>query len=181
MANGMCTFLNNSRLWSDLCLSLLRQPPGHSGPSDSARPSSPGFFTLSASKPEKGNGRLDHVARERIRAQRKLEHDGKIDGIGPNRQHTSLEGTKNTANSGRKRDALVNELVIDDQETIPDKPEKLRNITYCIGCDLYTPYRNPQRAKEHAKDCSVSQFLSFTCQTSKIYIMLPLVRLEDVS
>lgn len=80
-----------------------------------------------------------------IRAQRKLNLEGAPDAgeVGPAR----------VKQVGRRRDKLVDNLIIEEEEL--NSKEKSVTFVYCIACDQRTVYRNPQRIKEHALECTV--------------------------
>jgi hypothetical protein len=56
---------------------------------------------------------------------------------------------------GRRRDKLVDNLVIEDTEP-NNTTQKMVPVVYCIACDQRTMYRNPQRIKAHALECQVN-------------------------
>jgi hypothetical protein len=88
---------------------------------------------------------------DKIRAERKLALDGGVS-VGPARQPKSNEARK--AGPGKPRDMLVDSLVVGVEE-----PKKLggerRQVVYCIGCKKRTEGRDPNRIKQHGKDCTV--------------------------
>ncbi|KAK7029203.1 hypothetical protein R3P38DRAFT_3516264 [Favolaschia claudopus] len=80
-----------------------------------------------------------------IRFQRKLDLEGApaAGEVGPARVPKQQVG--------RKRDTLVDDLIIEETEL--GKKDKEIIVVYCIACDNRTAYRNPARIKEHALQC----------------------------
>ncbi|KAF8191063.1 hypothetical protein K438DRAFT_1762979 [Mycena galopus ATCC 62051] len=79
-----------------------------------------------------------------IRAQRILDLEG-----------APAEGEVGPARAkqvGRRRDKVVDNLIIEEDEL--NSKQKLVKVVYCIACDQRTVYRNPQRIKEHAFQCT---------------------------
>jgi len=93
---------------------------------------------------------------DKIRAERKLALDGG-DGVGPARQPKS---TSEARKPGKPRDTLVDDLVVGVEE--PKRGGERRQVVYCIGCKKKTVGRDPNRIKQHAKDCTV-RFLGQIC------------------
>lgn len=91
------------------------------------------------------------VLHAQIRAQRKLDLEGApaAGDVGPARKKQV----------GRRPDALVDNLIIQEEE-IGSKGKPVA-VTYCIGCDSRTAFRNPQRIKEHALQCPVSLVIHY--------------------
>ncbi|KAK7057889.1 ribonuclease H-like domain-containing protein [Favolaschia claudopus] len=81
----------------------------------------------------------------RIRFQRKLDLEGApaAGEVGP--------GRTNKQQVGRKRDTLVDDLIIEEKEV--SGKDKAITAVYCIACDHRTSHRNPARIKEHALQC----------------------------
>ncbi|KAJ7346075.1 hypothetical protein DFH08DRAFT_809915 [Mycena albidolilacea] len=84
-----------------------------------------------------------------IRAQRILDLEGAAatGDTGPSRTQPQRVG--------RKRDKLVDDLIIEEEipNKDPNSKSKTTIIVYCIACDQDTKFRNPNRIKEHALSC----------------------------
>lgn len=83
----------------------------------------------------------------------RLELKSRIEGgngVGPARHPKPLKGTK----GGKPRDSLVDDLVFEFDERQPGAP-KAKIVTYCVACDRKAIGRDPNRIKQHAKNCSV--------------------------
>ena len=90
----------------------------------------------------------------KICAEWKSEAEGG-EGIGPAHQEKSITAARK---AGKPRDTLVDDIVIEVQEPVKqsDKSNKgTRTVIYCVGCQKKTVGRDPNRIKQHAKDCSV--------------------------
>lgn len=100
---------------------------------------------------------------EKIISERHLAAQGS-NGIGPTRHEKSITAARKAI--GKPRDVLVDSLVVEVEEPTKQRGGK-RAIVFCVGCLKKTVGRDPNRIKQHGKDCNVCNF-----SNSSIYLKL---------